>query len=210
MNKSTAVSDVVYGGGERVNKLKETIDWVEKKIANFIRAQEYYGNKNEIPPILTIEGKMFFIRILKILQAVESAGGELGEKAPKEPKFDDKGFTIDGRTLEQIAVFNQAIDIATPIIVKDKLRIKEMRLKILELEESVYSLGKSSTEAITQLQSLKEKLTVEKVYPQLNGQDIPLSIVLRSIDAITMKDLLKLLEPNIEFIAQTFIKKLKE
>ncbi len=68
---------------------------------------------------------------IKILQAVESAEGELPEKKTIAKHF---YFGTERAENNQRIGSNQAIDIAIPILAKAKLRIAELEMIVKELE----------------------------------------------------------------------------
>lgn len=106
-------------------------------------------------------GEAFF-HAIEICQAVESAEGELPEK--KEGTTVEDMFTAQHSEWKGYRTgFNQAIDIARPILAKAKLRIEELENIIDNCNRTSKAYLERANDYYTKLQSLKEKLTVKNV-----------------------------------------------
>ena len=66
--------------------------------------------------------------------------------------------------------YNQAIDIASPLLAKAKLKIEELKEQRLNDEESILGLTKSCNEAIKEVLELRKKIEeLEKETEELKG-----------------------------------------
>lgn len=150
---------------------------------------------------------------IKILQAVESAEGELPEKKRKVSQYTLlSGRRMGKNTYIRADGFNQAIDIARPILAKAKLENKELRERIEELEkyqakliddlneatkphedrlDKIYDEWKKENDELKlELQSFKEKLTKGNIETQISnvlGRYVP------DFDYQIVKDILQAL-----------------
>ena len=140
---------------------KETTEYIKKRISGCEDSEKYYQEKKINIPEAVSELKAFFEEILKICQAVESAVMILPEK--RERKTWDTHFGESCRDCHK--QFNQAIDIAQPILAKKILECGEKDKRIKREEEynkAMTSLAMDNAKLVDkarqELESAKKKI----------------------------------------------------
>ena len=108
-------------------------------------------------------------KIREILQAFKSAEEELPERKKTKDCEDCDGYHTmieHGCSCNENGKnkgFNQAIDVAIPILTKAKLRIEELEAIVMRRGSQVLEFQRIAKDLNKKLQSLKNKLTVENI-----------------------------------------------